>query len=100
MKNLRHLMVARRLCEETHPSLLIETIREGEEQEILQCDVGRAVELVKDQVEEGSAVVIVLSKESAMWREESMKTPLHMLMLVNREWSRTADARTTQWRKL
>ena len=87
--SLRHLMVARRLREETHPSLLIVTIREGEEQDILQCDVGRAVELVKDQVEEGSAVVIVLSKESAMWREESMKTPLHMLMLVNREWSRT-----------
>ena len=37
--------------------------------------------LVKDQVEEGSAVVIVLSKESAMWREESMKTPLHKAQL-------------------
>ena len=41
MKNRRHLMVARRLREETHPSLLIATISEGEEQEILQCHVGR-----------------------------------------------------------
>ena len=70
-------MVARGLRTRTDPSLLIVTIREGEEQEICGVTLEGPWTVVKDQVEEGSMVVIVLSKASAMWREESMKTLLH-----------------------
>ena len=47
----------------------------------LQCNVG-LLRVVKDQVEERSVVVIVLSKESGMWREESMKTRLYSAQLT------------------
>ena len=68
-------MVAWRLRVETHPSLLIVTIRDGEEQELCSATLEGLLRVVKDQVEEGSVVVIVLSEESAMWREERIKTP-------------------------
>ena len=37
--------------------------------------------VVKDEVEDRSVVVIVLSKESAMWREQNKKTLLHNAQL-------------------
>ena len=37
--------------------------------------------VVKDQVEESSVMVIVLSKGLAMWRQESMNTLLHNAQL-------------------
>ena len=77
MKNHRHLMAARLLREKTHPNMLVVTIREGEEQEICGATLRELLKIIKDQVEERSVVVIVLNKESAMWREESMKTLLH-----------------------
>ena len=81
MKNRRHLMVARRLRVETHPSMLIVTIREGEERGICSATLERLLRVVKDEVEDGSVVVIVLSEESVRWREESMKTLLHNAQL-------------------
>ena len=62
---------------ETHPSILIVTIREGEEQGICGATLKELSGVVKDQVEESSVVVIVLSKGLAMWRQESMNTLLH-----------------------
>ena len=70
-------MVGRHLRVKSHPSTLIVTIREGEEQEICGVTLEGPWTVVKDHVEEGTMVVIVLSKASAMWREESMKTLLH-----------------------
>ena len=55
LKNHNHLAVARHLREKTHSSMLVVTIREGEKR---------------------SVVVLVLNKESAMWKEASMKTLL------------------------
>ena len=81
MKNRRHMMVARRLRVQTHPTLLLVTIREGEEQEICSATLERLLRVVNDQVEEGNVVVIVLSKESAMWRVECMRTLLHNAQL-------------------
>ena len=52
MKNHRHLMIARRLRVETHPSLLIATVREGEEQGICSATMEGLLRVVKDQVEE------------------------------------------------
>ena len=70
-------MAARLLREKTHPNMLVVTIREGEEKEICGATLRELLKIIKDQVEERSVVVIVLNKESAMWREESMKTLLH-----------------------
>ena len=67
-KNHRHLRVARRLRLETHPSLLVVTIREGEEQVICSAALEGLLRVIQEQVEEGSVLVIVLSKESGMWR--------------------------------
>ena len=44
--------------------------------EICSATLQGLLRVVKDQVEEGSVVVAVLSRESAMWREESMRTLL------------------------
>ena len=55
LKNHYHLAVARHLREKTHSSMLVVTIREGEKR---------------------SVVVLVLNKESAMWKEAIMKTLL------------------------
>ena len=77
MKNRRNLMVARRLRAAIHPSMLIVTVREGEERGICSPTLEVLLRIVKDQVEEGSVVVIVLNKESKIWREASMKTLSH-----------------------
>ena len=68
LKNHSHLTVAKHLREKTHCSMLVVTTGAVEERRI--CSI------VKDQIEERSVVVIVLNKESAIWRNASMKTLL------------------------
>ena len=81
MKNHRHLMFARSLRVETHPRLLIATIRDGEEQDICSATLEGLLRVVEDQIEEESVVVFLLSKESTMRREESTKTRLNNAQL-------------------
>ena len=54
--------------------MLVVTIREGEERGICSTALKELLRIVKDQIEERSVVVIVLNKESAIWRNASMKT--------------------------
>ena len=44
LKNHSHLTVARHLREKTHPSMLVVTIREGEDQGLCQRNIERVVE--------------------------------------------------------
>ena len=73
MKNHSHLTVARHLREKTHPSMPVVTIREGEDQGICSAALRELLRNVKDQIEERSVVVIVSNRESAIWRNASVK---------------------------
>ena len=55
---------------------LIVTIREGEERGICSAAVKELLNIVKDEIEERSVVVFVLSKGSAIWKGTIMKTLL------------------------
>ena len=68
MKNHSHLTVARHLREKTHPSVLVVTIREGEERGICSAALRELLRIVKDQIEERGVVIIVMNRESAIWR--------------------------------
>ena len=74
LKNLNHLTVARYLRKKIHPSMLVVTIREGEERGMCNAALWELLRISKDQMGERSAVVIVLSKRSTIWRETSMRT--------------------------
>ena len=74
LKNHSHLAVVRHLREKTHPSMLVVTIREGEERGICSAALKELLKIVKDQIEERSVVVIVLNTQSAIWKDASMKT--------------------------
>ena len=76
MKNHSHLRVARNLREKTHPSMLVVTIREGEERGICSAALRELLRIVKDQIEERSVVVLVSNRESAVWRNASVKIVL------------------------
>ena len=76
MKNHSHLTVARHFREKTHPSMLVVTIREGEEQGICSAALKHVLKILKDQIEERNAFVIVLNQDSAIWKDASMKTML------------------------
>ena len=76
MKNHSHLTDARHLREKIHTSMLVVTIREGEERGICSAALKELFRIVKRQIEERSVVVIVSSRESAIWRNESEKTVL------------------------
>ena len=56
--------------EKTHPSVLVVTIREGEERGMCSAALRESVRVVKDQI------IIVLKKESTIWRKASVKTLL------------------------
>ena len=66
LKNHSLLTVARRLREKIHSSMLVVTIREGEERGICSAALKELLNIVKDPHEERSMVVIVLNKESAI----------------------------------
>ena len=73
LKSHSHLTVARHLRERTHPSMLVVTIREGEGRGICSTALKQLLKLFKEQIEERSVVVLVLKKESAIWKDASMK---------------------------
>ena len=76
LKNHSHQTVARHLREKTHPSMLVVTIREGEERGICSVALRELSGAVKDQIEERSVVVIVSNRESAIWKNASVKIVL------------------------
>ena len=74
MKNHSHLTVARHVREKIHPSVLVVTIRGGEEKGICSAALRELLRIVKDQIGENSAVAMVLSRESTIWRRANVKT--------------------------
>ena len=74
MKNHSHLTVARHLLEKTHPSMLVVTIREGEDQGLCSATLRELWRIVKDQIEERSVVVMVMSRNSEVWTKASLKS--------------------------
>ena len=74
LKNHSHLTVARHLREKIHTSMLVVTIREGEESGMCNAALRELLRISKDQMGERSVVVIVLSKRSTIWRKTSMRT--------------------------
>ena len=54
-----------------NPSMPVVTIREGEEYAVKEL-----LGIVQDQIEERSVVVIVSNRDSAIWRNASVKTVL------------------------
>ena len=61
LKNDSHLTVARRLRKKIHPSMLVVTIREGEERGMCNAALRELLRIVEDQMEERSMVVMTLS---------------------------------------
>ena len=68
LKNHRHLTVARHLREKTHTSMLVVTIREGEERGMCSAALRELLRVVRYQIEERGLTIIVSNKESAIWR--------------------------------
>ena len=76
LKNHSHLTVGRHLREKTHRGMLVVTIWKGEERGICIAALQELLKIVKDQIEEPIVAFIVLNKESAIWKDASMKTLL------------------------
>ena len=71
LKNHNHLTVARHLREKTHPSMLVVTIREGDERGLCSAALRELLRIVKDQIDERGVVIIVTNRESAIWRKQA-----------------------------
>ena len=54
--------------------MLVVTIREGEERGICSAALRELLRTVKDQIEERGVVIIVMNRESAIWRKASLQT--------------------------
>ena len=76
MKNHSHLTVARHLRERIHPTVLVVTTREGEEKGICSAAMRELLKIINDQVGEGCAVAMVLTRKSTIWRRAIVKTLL------------------------
>ena len=74
MKNHGHLTVARHLRKKTHHSVLVVTIREGEDRGICSAALRELWRIVKDQIEERGVIVVVMSRESAIWKKARLKS--------------------------
>ena len=74
MKNHSHLTVARRLREKIHPTMLVVTIREDEERGLCSAALRELWRIIKDQIEERTVVVVVMSRSSTIWRRASLKS--------------------------
>ena len=70
LKNHSHLTVARHLREKIHPSMLVVTIREGEERGMCNAALRELLRFSKDQMGERTVVVIVLSKRSTILEKD------------------------------
>ena len=73
--------VARPLREKIHTSMLVVTLREGEERGICSAALKELVKFIKDQAEQRCVVVFVLNKESAIWKDSRFKTLLRGVQL-------------------
>ena len=74
MKNRSHMTVARRLREKIHPTMLVVTIREDEERGLCSAALRELWRIVQDQIEERTVVVVVMSRNSTIWRRASLKS--------------------------
>ena len=74
MKNHSRLTVAKHLREKIHPTVLVVTIREGEEKGTCSAAMRELLRIIKDQVGVGGAVAMVLSKKSTILRRAIVKT--------------------------
>ena len=83
LKNHGHLPVARHHRAKTHAHFLVVTLREGEERGICSAALKELVEIIRDQAEERSVLVLVLNRESAVWNDSSMKALLRHVQLEN-----------------
>ena len=99
MRNHSHLVVAPRLRVRTHSSMLIVTIREGEERGICSATLKGLLRIVTDQVE-GSVVDIVLNKESSAAHGTSLSPTLCGFHSAMAQCPRPLAARTTRERTL
>ena len=64
----------RRLREKIHPMMLIVTIRKYEDRGICSATLRELWRIVKDQIEERTVAVFVMSKYSTIWRRINMKS--------------------------
>ena len=73
MKNHSHLKVARRLREKIHPTTLAVTIRENEDGGMCSATLRELRRIVKDQLNDQTAVVVAISRNSEIWKGTSMR---------------------------
>ena len=76
MKNHSHLTVARRLREKIHPTMLVVTIREGEERGFCSAALRELCRIIEDQIEERTVVVVAMGRHSTIWRKVNMKSAM------------------------
>ena len=77
MKNHSHLTVARHLREKVHSSMLVVTMREGEERGICSAALKEQLKIIKGFYSKiRSVVVFVLNEEFAVWKDACMKALL------------------------
>ena len=76
LKNRSHMTVARHLREKSHTSMLVVTLREGEDRGLCSVALKELMKINNDQVEERSMVVFVMNKEPAIWKDSSMEALL------------------------
>ena len=60
--------------EKIHPSMLVVTIRDGEARGMCNAALRELWRIVQDQIEERSVVVIVMSRNSVIWRRANLKS--------------------------
>ena len=65
----------------SNQSLLVVTIREGEERGFYSAAWNLLVDIIEDQVRERGVVVFVWSKESAIWKDTSVKALIRPVQL-------------------
>ena len=73
VKNQSHLTVARHMREKTHTSMLVVTLRDGEERGICSAALKELLNIIKEHIEERSVGALVLNKEFAIWKDSSTK---------------------------
>ena len=76
MKNHSHMKTARRLREKIHPMMLVVTIRKDEDRGICNETLRELWIIVKDQIKEQTVAVVVMSKNSAIWRKTELKSAM------------------------
>ena len=93
-----------------HPSMLVVTIREGEERRMCNAALTELLRISEDQMGERSVVDIVLSKRSTIWRKTSMRTlireeqlryiDVEEMRVVTNDKHKQSRSRPIRWRAL